>query len=70
MLHLFKKVYVATDHIIDVSFDRVVISAEHGHDLLESLKASQQGQLLGYAKQVKNLIGSKETTFMDTMDMF
>ena len=70
MLHLFKKVYVATDHIIDVSFDRVVISAEHGHDLLESLKASQQGELLAYAKQVKNLIGSKETAFMDTMDMF
>ena len=70
MLHLFKKVYVATDHIIDVSFDRVVISAEHGHDLLDSLKAAQQGELLAYAKQVKNLIGSKETPFMDTMDMF
>lgn len=70
MLHLFKKVYVATDHIIDVSFDRVVISAEHGHDLLDSLKASQPGVLMAYAKEVKNLIGSKETAFMDTMDMF
>jgi len=70
MLHLFKKVYVATDQIIDVSFDRVVISAEHGHDLLETLKASQQGELIAFAKQVKNLIGSKETAFMDTMDMF
>ena len=70
MLHLFKKVYVATDQIIDVSFDRVVISAEHGNDLLDSLKSSQQGELIAFAKQVKNLIGSKETAFMDTMDMF
>lgn len=70
MLHLFKKVYVATDHIIDVSFDRVVISAEHGHDLLDSLKASQPGELLAFAKEAKNLIGSKELPYMDTMDMF
>lgn len=70
MLHLFKKVYVATDHIIDVSFDRVVISAEHGHDLLDSLKASQPGELVAFGTEVKNLIGSKELPYMDTMDMF
>lgn len=71
MLHLFKKVYVATDHIIDVSFDRVVISAENGHEFYEpAAQAMQPGVLMAYAKEVKNLIGSKETAFMDTMDMF
>ena len=70
MLHLFKKVYVAPDNNIDVSFDRVVISKEHGVDLLDSLKASQPGTLLAFAKEVKNLIGSKNLPYVDTVDMF
>ncbi len=70
MLHLFKKVYVAPDNNIDVSFDRVVISKEHGVDLLDSLKASQPGALLAFAKEVKNLIGSKNLPYVDTVDMF
>ena len=70
MLHLFKKVYVAPDNNIDVSFDRVVISKEHGVDLLDSLKASQPGILLAFAKEVKNLIGSKNLPYTDTVDMF
>ena len=70
MLHLFKKVYVARDNNIDVSFDRVVISKENGVDLLESLKAVQPGVLLAFAKEVKNLIGSKNLPYTDTVDMF
>ena len=70
MLHLFKKVYVAPDNNIDVSFDRVVISKEHRVDLLDSLKASQPGTLLAFAKEVKNLIGSKNLPYVDTVDMF
>ena len=33
MIHLFKKVYVATDHAINIDIDRVVISTENGVDL-------------------------------------
>lgn len=70
MLHLFKKVYVAPDNNIDVSFDRIVISKEHGVDLLDSLKASQSGVLIAFASEVKNLIGSKNLPFADTVAMF
>ena len=70
MLHLFKKVYVATDDYIDVALDRVVISKEHGHDLLESFRAAMPGTLIAYGLEVKNLIGSKNLPFTDTVDMF
>lgn len=70
MLHLFKKVYVATDNIIDVGFDRVVVSFEHGHDTLEDLKKVMGGELIAFAQDWSKLIGSKNTAFMDTADIF
>ena len=70
MLHLFKKVYVATDNIIDVSVDRVVVSHEHGHDTLEDMKKVMGGELIAFAQDWSKLIGSKNTTFMDTADIF
>lgn len=70
MLHLFKKVYVATDNIIDVGVDRVVVSFEHGHDTLEDMKKVMGGELIAFAQDWSKLIGSKNTTFMDTADIF
>ena len=70
MLHLFKKVYVATDNIIDVGFDRVVVSFEHGHDILEDLRKVMGGELIAYGQDWSKLIGSKNTAFMDTADIF
>ena len=70
MLHLFKKVYVATDNIIDVGVDRVVVSFEHGHDTLEDMKKVMGGELITFAQDWSKLIGSKNTTFMDTADIF
>ena len=70
MLHLFKKVYVATDNIIDVGFDRVVVSFEHGHDTLEDLKKVMGGELIAFAQDWSKLIGSKNTAFIDTADIF
>ena len=70
MLHLFKKVYVATDNIIDVGFDRVVVSFEHGHDTLEDLKKVMGGELIAFAQDWSKLIGSKNTAFLDTADIF
>lgn len=70
MLHLFKKVYVATDTYIDMAIDRVVISKENGFEASELLQLQQPGKLIAYAQEVKNLIGSKDRAFMDTMDMF
>lgn len=70
MLHLFKKVYVATDNIIDVGVDRVVVSFEHGHDTLEDLKKVMGGELIAFGQSWSKLIGSKNTAFMDTADIF
>src|SRR6056300_292646 len=70
MLHLFKKVYVATDTYIDMAIDRVVISKENGFEASELLQLQQPGKPIAYAQEVKNLIGSKDRAFMDTMDMF
>lgn len=70
MLHLFKKVYVATDNIIDVGVDRVVVSFEHGHDTLEDMKKVMGGELIAFAQDWSKLIGSKNTAFMDTADIF
>ena len=39
MFHLFKKVYLATDNVIDVNVDRIVISEKNGVEELDVLKA-------------------------------
>lgn len=70
MLHLFKKVYVATDNIIDVGVDRVVVSFEHGHDTLEDLKKVMGGELIAFGQDWSKLIGSKNTAFLNTADIF
>jgi len=71
MLHLFKKIYLATDNIIDVNFDRVVISDTHGLDILDVLK-SHHGQLYAYGKDLVDIIGedkkySSITNMFDTL---
>ena len=71
MLHLFKKIYLATDNIIDVNFDRVVISDTHGLDTLDVLK-SHHGQLYAYGKDLVDIIGedkkySSITNMFDTL---
>ena len=71
MLHLFKKIYLATDNIIDVNFDRVVISDTHGLDTLDALK-SHHGQLYAYGKDLVDIIGedkkySSITNMFDTL---
>ena len=60
MLHLFNKIYLATDNVIDTNVDRVVISNENGIDTLDSIKA-EQGDLLAYGKSVDEVIGTDKT---------
>lgn len=50
MLHLFNKVYLASDASISVDFDRVVISNKHGVKMLEALDKVSYGELLYYGK--------------------
>ena len=38
MLHLFNKIYLSTDNVIDNNIDRVVISDPNGIDVLDYIK--------------------------------
>ena len=58
MLHLFKKVYVESDAVINVNVDRIVISQEHGNPLLSGIKDSSTGELLGHGHTFEDLIGN------------
>lgn len=69
MLHLFKNVYVATDNVIDVFRDRVVISQTHGLDILDGLKHASAGELIAYGPDFKSIIG-RDDAFLSVMDMF
>ena len=68
MLHLFNKIYLATDNVIDTNVDRVVISNENGIDTLDSIKA-EQGDLLAYGKSVDEVIGT-DKTYSSYINMF
>lgn len=74
MLHLLKKVYLASDNTIDVNLDRVVISESHGIDTLQSIKV-EGGLLISKAKNVDELVGEGKdytnlTDFFDTLAKF
>ena len=56
MLHLFKKIYLATDNIVDVNFDRVVISDTHGLDVVDTYKLNH-GKLIAYGKDLSDIVG-------------
>lgn len=56
MLHLFSKIYLATDNIVDVNFDRVVVSDTHGIDVSDAYKLNH-GTLIAYGKDLPDIIG-------------
>lgn len=57
MLHLFKKVYLASDSVIDVNFDRVVISARYGIKMLDALQKVSGGKLISYGTTYEEVVG-------------
>lgn len=69
MIHLFGKVYLAHDVNLDISFDRVVISAQHGVPVLASYEQLAGGVLLAYGKEVSKVIG-KGKTYSSYVKMF
>lgn len=68
MLHLLKKVYLASDKVIDVNFDRVVVSEENGFDTLDSIKA-EGGVLIAKGFAVQDIVG-EEKEFANLTEMF
>jgi len=61
MFHLFNKVYLSSDKIIDINFDRVVISNENGVKPLESIEQYSQGILNIYGKNLNEVITNSST---------
>lgn len=55
MLHLFNKVYVASDSIISLDFDRIVISQENGNSMYEPLEKVSHGILINCSKSVEDI---------------
>lgn len=67
MIHLFKKVYVATDKTIDIDHDRVVISEENGVDLASAYETVAGGNLIMYDTNTTGILsqaGSWQEFFM------
>jgi len=69
MIHLFKKIYVTTDNIIDPKFDRIVVSQNNGFNLLEDLQKILSGQLIAYGLEWDDILG-KDKTFKDATTLF
>jgi hypothetical protein len=57
MLHLFKKVYVEFDSIIDNNIDRLVLSEVHGKGVLNSIEKLFAGAQLGYFTSLDEAVG-------------
>jgi len=55
MFHLFNKVYVISDNLIDINFDRVVISEKYGIQMSNELDKVSYGELLMYSDTFANL---------------
>jgi hypothetical protein len=52
MLHLFDKVYIVSDVLVNINFDRVVISQQYGKQMSEALDKIAYGDLIAYGATV------------------
>lgn len=68
MIHLFKKVYIASEHQISLEYDRIVVSETHGVDLRHSAKEVYEGVLIHFAKNIDELL-SKVSSWEQLFDL-
>jgi len=61
MFHLFDKIYITTDLVIDLNVDRVVISSTHGNQMLELLDKATYGELIAYGLSLDAVL--EDTSF-------
>jgi len=70
MFHLFNKVYIDFDEKINMSYDRIIVSSEHGgNEILTDLKVVFYGSVLATVKSVDNLFGESApySSFLDML---
>ena len=56
MLHLFDKVYIVSDSLVNINFDRVVISQQYGKQMLETLDKIAYGDLIAYGANINEVL--------------
>jgi hypothetical protein len=69
VLHLFKRVYLSSDHMIDLSVNRIVISEEYGYKMLHESESFTTGKLIDYDLSLDNMIGSNKR-YVNALDFF
>ena len=69
MLHIGAKTYMQVDQLVDLRYDRIVISETHGVPVLSMLDAVSIGSLINYAQSVEDLIGA-DKPYADYEDFF
>jgi hypothetical protein len=57
MIHLFNKIYVSSDNLIDINLDRIVISEKYGTPMKQSIDEVSYGVLLSYSNSLEELVG-------------
>lgn len=60
MIHLFKKVYVSSDKLIDLSLNRVVVSERFGYKVSDSLNETAKGFLIIKGQNFDEIIGQEK----------
>jgi hypothetical protein len=66
MLYLFNKVYIASDSIIDINFDRVVISEKYGIQMYGALDQIVSGTLIAHGKNLEDIL--KDISYSTLVD--
>ena len=68
MLHLFDKIYIISDKLVNINFDRVVISQEYGVQMSETLDKVAYGNLIAFGTTVDEVLGDSDfSTFIQTL---
>jgi hypothetical protein len=68
MFHLLKNIYVTSDKLINMSYDRIVISQENGVDVLDYLKINR-AKLYSYGRTFEDVIGEGKQ-YSTAIEMF
>lgn len=67
MLHLFNKVYLEFDDKIDINYDRIVISEQHGLQMYNVIDKIAYGELMTYGKTYEEVVTESFVGFISSI---
>lgn len=65
MIHLFGKVYLAPDELVDIQYDRVVISSQFGLEMFNKYNDIAGGDLVDYATNLNEILTKYRGEFIE-----